>query len=113
MMAMTGDGRQEAEALADQVREYNTYAGSYIFDGKRLITRVDSCSNHAYMGKVPEVSHEGRAHGATAACARIRGPWMGATHFKMRTLKHVGTEMALQYAPTTSSASSRSSVCRS
>jgi transposase len=39
--------------------------------------------------------------------------WMGATHFKMGTLGHVGTEMALQYSPTTSSASSRSSVCRS
>ena len=59
MMAMTGDGRQEAHA--GQVREYNTYAGSYTFDGKRLITRVDSCSNPAYMGaeQVREVSHEG------------------------------------------------------
>jgi len=59
MMAMTGDGRQEAHA--DQVREYNTYAGTYTFDGKRLITRVDSCFNPAYMGteRVREVSHEG------------------------------------------------------
>ena len=59
MMAMTGDGRQEAHA--GQVREYNTYAGTYTFDGKRLITRVDSCSNPAYMGteQVREVSHEG------------------------------------------------------
>jgi Lipocalin-like domain len=55
----TGDGRQEAHA--DQVREYNTYAGTYTFDGKRLITRVDCCSNPAYMGteQVREVSHEG------------------------------------------------------
>jgi hypothetical protein len=59
MMAMTGDGRREAHA--DQVREYNTYAGAYTFDGKRLVTRVDSCSNPAYMGteQVREVSHEG------------------------------------------------------
>src|SRR5438552_5710351 len=59
MMAMTGDGRKEAHA--DQVREYNTYAGAYTFDGKRLITRVDSCSNPAYMSteQVREVSHEG------------------------------------------------------
>jgi hypothetical protein len=58
MMAMTGDGRQEARA--DQIREYNTYAGNYTFDGKRLVTRVDSCSNPAYMGteQVREVSHE-------------------------------------------------------
>jgi hypothetical protein len=59
MMAMTGDGRQEARA--DQIREYNTYGGNYTFDGKRLVTRVDSCSNPAYMGteQVREVSHEG------------------------------------------------------
>jgi hypothetical protein len=59
MMAMTGDGRQEV--LAGQVREYNTYAGAYTFNGERLITRVDSCSNPAYMGteQVREVGHEG------------------------------------------------------
>jgi hypothetical protein len=59
MMTMTDDGRQEAHA--DQIREYNTYAGNYTFDGKRLITRVDSCSNPAYMGteQVREVSHDG------------------------------------------------------
>jgi|RhiMethySRZTD1v2_1073278.scaffolds.fasta_scaffold696200_1 hypothetical protein len=59
MMAMTGDGRQEV--LPGQVREYNTYAGTYTFDGKRLSTRVDACSNPAYMGteQVREVGHEG------------------------------------------------------
>ena len=59
MMAMTGDGRQEAHA--DQVREYNTYAGNYTFNGKQLITHVDSCSNPAYMGteQVRDVGHEG------------------------------------------------------
>jgi Lipocalin-like domain len=59
MMAMTGDGRQEV--LDDQVREYNTYAGTYTFNGERLITRVDSCSNPAYMGteQVRDVGHEG------------------------------------------------------
>jgi hypothetical protein len=59
MMAMTGDGRHEAHA--DQVREYNTYGGNYTFDGKRLTTRVDCCSNPAYMGteQVRDVSHEG------------------------------------------------------
>ena len=58
MMAMTGDGRLE---VPGHVREYNTYAGTYTFDGKRLITRVDSCSNPAYMSteQVREVSHEG------------------------------------------------------
>jgi len=58
MMAMTGDGRQEVHG---QNREYNAYAGTYTFNGKRLITRVDSCSNPAYMGteQVREVGHEG------------------------------------------------------
>ena len=59
MMAMTGDGRREV--LAGLVREYNTYAGTYTFNGTRLITRVDSCSNPAYMGteQVREVADEG------------------------------------------------------
>jgi len=59
MMAMTGDGRPTVPG--GQVREYNTYAGTYTFDGKRLITRVDSCSNPANMGteQVREVGHEG------------------------------------------------------
>jgi hypothetical protein len=59
MMAMTGDGRQEVPA--GQVREYNTYAGNYTFNGERLVTRVDSCSNPAYMGteQVREVGLEG------------------------------------------------------
>ena len=48
MMAMTGDGRLTVPA--GQVREYNSYAGSYTFAGKRLVTVVDSCSNPAYMG---------------------------------------------------------------
>jgi len=59
MMAMTGDGR--AAAPAGQSREYNTYAGTYKFDGKQLVTRVDSCSNPAYMGteQVRQVSNDG------------------------------------------------------
>lgn len=60
MMAMTGDGRHAAHA--GQVREYNTYAGTYTFDGKRLITRVDCCSNPAYMG-TEQVREVGYQHG--------------------------------------------------
>src|SRR5215467_4654388 len=58
MMAMTGDGRQ---ALAGQIREYNTYAGNYTFHGKRLITLVDCCYNPDYMcpEQVREFGHEG------------------------------------------------------
>jgi len=59
MMAMTGDARPAA--LAGQIREYNTYAGTYTFNGERLVTRVDCCSNPAYMGteQVREVGQEG------------------------------------------------------
>jgi hypothetical protein len=59
MMAMTGDGR--AHVPDGPVREYNTYAGNYTFDGKLLVTRVDCCSNPAYMGtdQVRDVSEEG------------------------------------------------------
>ena len=59
MMAMTGDGR--AQVPDGAAREYNTYGGNYTFDGKRLVTRVDCCSNPAYMGteQVRDVSHEG------------------------------------------------------
>ncbi len=58
MMAMTGDGR--AVVPDNQIREYNTYSGNYQFDGKQLVTRVDCCSNPAYMGteQVRDVSTE-------------------------------------------------------
>jgi Lipocalin-like domain len=58
MMAMTGDGCTEVPD--GQIREYNTYAGNYQFDGKQLITRVDCCSNPAYMGtdQVRDVSQQ-------------------------------------------------------
>jgi hypothetical protein len=56
---MTGDGRQEVPA--GQVHEYNTYAGTYTFNGKGLITPVDSCSNLAYTGteQMREVVYQG------------------------------------------------------
>lgn len=59
MMAMTGDARKAVPG--GQIREYNTYAGNYAFDGKQLVTKVDCCSNPAYMGteQVRDVSHEG------------------------------------------------------
>jgi hypothetical protein len=59
MMAMTGDGRPKI--ASGEPREYNTYAGTYKFDGRQLVTRVHSCSNPAYMGteQVRDVSHEG------------------------------------------------------
>jgi hypothetical protein len=34
----------------EDTREYSCYAGPYTFDGKTLVTTVDSCSNPARMG---------------------------------------------------------------
>jgi len=48
MMAVLIDGRPE---LPDGVaREYTSYCGSYTYDGKQLITRVDAASDPARMG---------------------------------------------------------------
>lgn len=48
MMAVLIDGRPE---LPDGVaREYTSYCGSYTFNGKQLITRVDAASDPARMG---------------------------------------------------------------
>ena len=42
------DGRKVLPA--DQQREYNSYCGSYRFDGKQLTTRVDATANPAFHG---------------------------------------------------------------
>ncbi len=67
-VVLTADGRMSA-AITDarttippgQVREYSCYAGAYTFDGKTLITTVDSCSDPARMGtqQVREVHFDG------------------------------------------------------
>lgn len=67
-LVLTADGRMSA-AITDarttippgQTREYSCYAGPYTFDGKTLITTVDSCSDPARMGtqQVREVTFEG------------------------------------------------------
>ena len=53
-------GVARAEVPGGEPREYNTYGGNYRFDGKQLVTRVDCCSNPAYMGtdQVRGVSQE-------------------------------------------------------
>ena len=35
---------------SSELREYNSYCGSYHYDGKQLTTRVDACSNPQWMG---------------------------------------------------------------
>lgn len=49
------------ERAPGQPPEYNSYCGPYKFDGKRLITRVDACSDPAFMGtdQIRDVSFDG------------------------------------------------------
>ena len=49
MIAVLCDSRP---ALPDgeTEREYNSYCGTYTFDGTTLVTRVDACSDPARMG---------------------------------------------------------------
>ena len=38
------------EMPAGQSREYNSYCGSYQYDGKQLVTRVDATADPAFLG---------------------------------------------------------------
>lgn len=48
------------DPVSTEAREYNSYCGSYQFDGKQLTTRVDACSNPEWMGsdQIRDVSFE-------------------------------------------------------
>jgi hypothetical protein len=48
MMAVLCDGR--ASLPPGTPRLYTSYCGNYSFDGKRLVTRVDACSEPERMG---------------------------------------------------------------
>ncbi len=47
MVCVLCDSRKELSA--GQRREYNSYCGSYQFDGKQLITRVDATADPAFF----------------------------------------------------------------
>jgi hypothetical protein len=59
MAMVVVDGRPELPAGAG--RDYSSYCGSYTFDGKRLVTRVDAASDPARRGsnQIREVSYDG------------------------------------------------------
>ena len=67
-VVLTASGRMSA-AISDardtippgEAREYSCYAGAYTFDGKQLVTKVDSCSDPARMGteQVRDVEFDG------------------------------------------------------
>src|SRR5438477_4145634 len=48
MMSVVCDGRKELPAGV--AREYSSYCGDYIFDGERLVTRVDAASDPTRIG---------------------------------------------------------------
>jgi len=59
MMAVLCDGR--ATLPAGAVREYNSYCGTYTFDGKTLVTKVFASSDPPRLGadQVRDVTFEG------------------------------------------------------
>lgn len=59
MMAVLCDGRRTVPD--SEKREYSSYCGTYAYDGKQLVTRVDAASDPARMGtdQVRDVSFEG------------------------------------------------------
>jgi hypothetical protein len=67
-VVLTADGRVSASIVdaratipPGETREYSCYAGSYTFDGKTLVTTVDSASDPACIGteQVRDVSYDG------------------------------------------------------
>ena len=67
ILSLSADGRlicvlceSGKEPVDGKTREYNSYCGSYQFDGEQLITRVDACSNPEWIGsdQIRDVSFE-------------------------------------------------------
>ena len=59
MICVLCDGRPSLPPGVE--REYNSYCGNYTFDGRRLVTRVDACSDPGRLSadQVRDVSFEG------------------------------------------------------
>jgi hypothetical protein len=49
MLAVLCDGRPSLPA-GETVREFNSYAGNFTFDGEQLVTLVDASSNPHWIG---------------------------------------------------------------
>ena len=67
-VTFTGDGRMQSvvcdgrrEMPPGETRDYSSYCGNYIFDGTRLVTRVDAASDPSRIGgdQVRGVRQEG------------------------------------------------------
>lgn len=61
MMAVLCDGRPVLPP-GETVREFNSYAGNFTFDGRQLVTEVDAASNPDWIGseQVRSVRLEGQ-----------------------------------------------------
>jgi Lipocalin-like domain len=68
-VSFTSDGRMVAvvcdtrpEVPAGSAREYNSYCGTYAFDGKRLVTKVFANSDAARLGadQIRDISFNGK-----------------------------------------------------
>jgi len=59
MMAVLCDGSPDMPDSG--TREYNSYCGTYRYDGRQLVTTVDACARPEYHGtqQVRDVSFEG------------------------------------------------------
>ena len=79
MVAVLCDARA---ALSDgeTEREYNSYCGTYTFDGATLVTRVDACSDPARMGS--DQVRKVRFDGARLVLMPPPRPWRGVTQHR-------------------------------
>jgi hypothetical protein len=70
-------------------REYNSYCGTYTFDGTTLVTRVDACSDPARMGSDQVAARMGsdqvrrvRFEGKRLVLMPPPRPWNGMTQHR-------------------------------
>ena len=73
MMTVLCDGR--ATLPPGEPRQYMSYAGNYVFDGKTLVTRVDASSDASRIGG--EQVRQVRFEGARLVLNPPRRPWAG------------------------------------
>ena len=72
----------------ETAREYNSYCGTYTFDGTTLVTRVDACSDPARMGS--DQVRKVRFEGDRLVLMPPPRPWRGATQHRELFWEKVG-----------------------
>lgn len=69
-------------------REYNSYCGTYTFDGAILITRVDATAEPAWMGS-DQVRHVSMEGSRMVLCPPPR-PWRGLMQHRQLVWEKIG-----------------------